>query len=278
MGERGCQLSFLKVIKKSYVAQSCPTLCDSLRRHGLQPTRLLPWDLPGKGPRVGCKAYAAKSGLSFPPPGDLPNTGNKATSLASPVLASGFLTTESPGKHLLDYITESSRMRYGVGHYYIQVPVSCREFASFHLCSSLGQLHFHLKSFLLATRWQQQYLLYCISFASSEASKPHSCCGNRKSPGTILLGLAWIPHLFHICFSSIHCGRRKGMALISWTWDISPPLEAGTESTPLKLGVELRLGVEGRQFSPKNALTERKKKKKKMHRREKNPLVHNCKL
>lgn len=105
-------------------------------------------------------------------------------------------------------------------------------------------------------------VLYCISFASSEASKPHSCCGNRKSPGTILLGLAWIPHLFHICFSSIHCGRRKGMALISWTWDISPPLEAGTGSTPLKLGVELRLGVEGRQFSPKNALTKRKKKKK----------------
>ena len=159
MGERGCQLSFLKLIKKSYVAQSCPTLCDSLRPHGLQPTRLLPWDLPGKGPRVGCKAYAAKSGLSFPPPGDLPNTGNKATSLASPVLAGGFLTTESPGKHLLDYITESSRMRYGVGHYYIQVPVSCREFASFHLCSSLGQLHFHLKSFLLAARWQQQYCI-----------------------------------------------------------------------------------------------------------------------
>ena len=50
------------------------------------------------------------------------------------------------------------------------------------------------------------------------------------------------------------------MALISWTWDISPPLEVGTGSTPFKLGVELRLGVEDRQFSPKNALTERKKK------------------
>ena len=58
-----------------------------------------------------------QSGLSFPPPGDLPNTGTKATSLASPVWAGGFFTTESPGKHLLGYITESSRMRYDVGHY-----------------------------------------------------------------------------------------------------------------------------------------------------------------
>ena len=58
-----------------------------------------------------------QSGLSFPPPGDLPNTGTKATSLASPVWAGRFFTTESPGKHLLGYITERSRMRYDVGHY-----------------------------------------------------------------------------------------------------------------------------------------------------------------
>ena len=38
------------------------------------------------------------SGFSFPPPGDLPNPGIE---LASPVLAGGFFTFESPGKHLI---------------------------------------------------------------------------------------------------------------------------------------------------------------------------------
>ena len=35
------------------------------------------------------------SGLPFPPPGDLPNSGTEPTSLAS---AGGFFTTEPPGK------------------------------------------------------------------------------------------------------------------------------------------------------------------------------------
>ena len=39
------------------------------------------------------------SGLSFPTPGYLPNLGIETTSLASPVLAGGFFTTESTGKH-----------------------------------------------------------------------------------------------------------------------------------------------------------------------------------
>ena len=38
------------------------------------------------------------SGLSFPPPGDLPNTGIKPASAASPALAGRFFTTEPPGK------------------------------------------------------------------------------------------------------------------------------------------------------------------------------------
>ena len=46
------------------VSQSCCVLCsvtsvtsDSLRPHGLQPTRLLcPWDSPGKNTGVGCHA------------------------------------------------------------------------------------------------------------------------------------------------------------------------------------------------------------------------------
>ena len=36
--------------------------------------------------------------LPFPPPGDLPDSGIKPTSLASPALANRFFTTESPGK------------------------------------------------------------------------------------------------------------------------------------------------------------------------------------
>ena len=39
------------------------------------------------------------NGLPFPPPGDLPNPGIKPVSPASSALASGFITTEPPGKH-----------------------------------------------------------------------------------------------------------------------------------------------------------------------------------
>ena len=38
------------------------------------------------------------SGLPFPTPGDLPNSGIEPTSLESPTLAGGFFTTEPPGK------------------------------------------------------------------------------------------------------------------------------------------------------------------------------------
>ena len=41
------------------------------------------------------------SGLPFPPPGDLPNTGIKPVSLTSLALAGGFLTTKPPGKPIL---------------------------------------------------------------------------------------------------------------------------------------------------------------------------------
>ena len=62
-------------------------MSDSLPPHGLQPTRLLcSWDLPGKNTGVG---------LPFPPPGDLPDPGIEP---ASPELAGGFFSTETPGK------------------------------------------------------------------------------------------------------------------------------------------------------------------------------------
>ena len=39
------------------------------------------------------------SGLPFPPSGDLPDSGIKPASPVSPALASGFFTTEPPGKY-----------------------------------------------------------------------------------------------------------------------------------------------------------------------------------
>ena len=60
---------------------------NSLRCHGLQPTRLL-WSM-------GFSRQEYWSGLPFASPGDLPNTGIKPS---SPALAGGFVTTEPPGK------------------------------------------------------------------------------------------------------------------------------------------------------------------------------------
>ena len=63
---------------------------DSLRPHGLQPTRLFcPGDFLGKDTGVGC------SGLPFPSPGDLPNPGIEP---GSPALQADSLPTELQGK------------------------------------------------------------------------------------------------------------------------------------------------------------------------------------
>ena len=61
-------------------------MSNSSRLYGLQPTRLL------------CPQYFFRqkywSGLTFPPPGDLPNPGTEPESPVSPALAGGFFTTE----------------------------------------------------------------------------------------------------------------------------------------------------------------------------------------
>ena len=70
---------------------SCiPTLCDPMNSsqpgssvQGIFQARILEW-----------------VGLPFPPPGHLPDPGIEPESLASPVLASGFLTTAPPEKPL----------------------------------------------------------------------------------------------------------------------------------------------------------------------------------
>ena len=62
-------------------------MSDSLRPHGLQPTRLLcPW---------GFSRQKYWSGLPFPSPGDLPDSGIRHASHPS---TGGFFTTEPPGK------------------------------------------------------------------------------------------------------------------------------------------------------------------------------------
>ena len=47
---------------------------------------------------LGFSRHDYWSRLPFPTPGDLPNPGIKPASLASPVLAGRFFTTEPPGK------------------------------------------------------------------------------------------------------------------------------------------------------------------------------------
>ena len=60
---------------------------ESLRPYGLKPARLLcPW---------GFSRQEYWSGLSCPPPGDLPNPGIEPT---SPALAARVFTLEPPGK------------------------------------------------------------------------------------------------------------------------------------------------------------------------------------
>ena len=55
-----------------------------------------PWTVARQAPlSMGFPKQEYWSGLSFLPPGDLPNPG---TELMSPALASGFFTTEPPGK------------------------------------------------------------------------------------------------------------------------------------------------------------------------------------
>ena len=72
--------------------QSCLTLCTLWTT--ARQVRLA-MGFPGKNIR---------SGLPFPPPEDLRDPRIKPASSASPTLASGFFTTELPGKHTSGYL------------------------------------------------------------------------------------------------------------------------------------------------------------------------------
>ena len=73
---------------------ACSVMSDSLRPHGLHPTKLLyPWDFSRQ-------EYQTR--FPFPPPGDLPDPGIKPV---SPALIGRFFTTEPSGKpHYVVYL------------------------------------------------------------------------------------------------------------------------------------------------------------------------------
>ena len=72
------------VVKKSEVAQSCPTLCD-------------PWTVAHQAPpSMGFSRQENWSGLPFPPPGDLPDPGIEPRSPALQADAFNLCTLEKP--------------------------------------------------------------------------------------------------------------------------------------------------------------------------------------
>ena len=87
------QTTSLPVLLKSSIwspallcAQSCPALCD-------------PTDCSPPGPlSTGLSRQERWSGLPGPPPGELPDSGIKPTSLVSPALAGSFFIFAPPGR------------------------------------------------------------------------------------------------------------------------------------------------------------------------------------
>ena len=58
-----------------------------------------PWTVAPQAPlSMGVSRQEYWSGLPFPSPGDLPNSGIELTSPMAPALAGRFFTTEPPGK------------------------------------------------------------------------------------------------------------------------------------------------------------------------------------
>ena len=68
-----------------------------MRAQSLGRVQLLvtPWTAAHQAPLVGETRVTRDS---FPPPGDLPDSGIKPKSLAFPAMAGGFFTTKPPGK------------------------------------------------------------------------------------------------------------------------------------------------------------------------------------
>ena len=73
----------------------------------------IPWTLAHQAPlSIGLSQQEYWSGLPFPPPGDLPNTGIKSVSPASPSLAGGFFTTKPPWEAPWESLQHSYRREH----------------------------------------------------------------------------------------------------------------------------------------------------------------------
>ena len=76
---------------------------------------------------MGFPRQEYRSGLPFPPPGDLPDPGIEPTSLTSPALAGGLFTTVPPGKYLvITYNRKESEKRIYISESLCHVPETKR--------------------------------------------------------------------------------------------------------------------------------------------------------
>ena len=70
---------------------------------------VIPWTVARQASlTMGFSRQEYRSGLAFPPPGDLPDPGIKPAPLTSPALAGGFFTTNAPYKFIQRIKTSQS--------------------------------------------------------------------------------------------------------------------------------------------------------------------------
>ena len=70
--------------------------CAVLSRFNVSDSFVSPWTVTSQTPvSVGVSRQECWSGLPFPPPGDLPDSGTEPVSLLSSALAAGFFTSST---------------------------------------------------------------------------------------------------------------------------------------------------------------------------------------
>ena len=87
------------IVGLSSVTQLCPTLCNPMAITHQTPLSM------------GFSRQEYWSGLPFPSPGYLPNSGIEPMTLASPALAGRFFTTVSPGKSHSSWISQRAWLK-----------------------------------------------------------------------------------------------------------------------------------------------------------------------
>ena len=99
-GERDWELYPPSHISMHLFHLAVPKLaCECAKSLQLCPTFATPWTVAHQAPlSMGFSRQEYWSGLPCPAPGDLPDPGIELTSLGSPALGGGFLTTAPPGR------------------------------------------------------------------------------------------------------------------------------------------------------------------------------------